>query len=294
LVAGDKTGENGERQSLAGLVFVSIGVLLFSTSPVLVRDAAPFSAFQITFGRMATAGIGLTVASLVLGQPIGPARGEWGRFLGYGLIAALHFLFYIASLSFTTIAHSLTLVYTAPIFVTLFAALFLGEKIPRRKYLGLPVAVGGIAILAGLEPNLTPQMLLGDALALGSAVCFGLYSVAGRRERNRYPLLRYAGAVYALAALWLAPFALLGPLGRFPLPAVSAIVALGVFPLAIGHTLYNASLRRVHATYVNLIAAQEVTGGIALGALVLGEWPPISAVVGAVVSLIGVGLVILQ
>jgi drug/metabolite transporter (DMT)-like permease len=60
--------------------------------------------------------------------------------------------------------------------------------------------------------------------------------------------------------------------------------------LAIGHTLYNASLRRVHPTYVNLIATQEVTGGIVLGALLLGEWPPLSAILGAVLTLVGVGL----
>jgi drug/metabolite transporter (DMT)-like permease len=276
--------------SPAGLAFVGVGVMLFATSPVLVRYAAPLTPFQITFGRMATAGVCLMLAALATRQPIGPARGEWPRFAGYGLIAALHFLLYIAALSFTTIAHALVLVYTAPVFVTFFAELFLRERIPRRKYLGLPVVVGGLAILAGLEPHMTWRMALGDLLALGSAVCFGLYSIAGRRERARYPLLRYAGTVYALAAVWLAPFALARSLGTDSAIALGAVIALGVFPLAIGHTLYNASLRRVHPTYVNLVATQEVTGGIVLGALLLGEWPPLSAIVGAVLSLVGVGL----
>jgi len=95
------------------------------------------------------------------------------------------------------------------------------EPIGRRKYLGVTVSVLGIAILAGLEPQLTGQMVIGDLLALG-------------------------------------------------------------------HTLYNAALRRTHATYVNLIATQEVTGGIILGYLFLGEVPTLSSFLGAVITLAGI------
>jgi drug/metabolite transporter (DMT)-like permease len=290
---GSRSTDVATKESLSGLIFVCVGVLLFSMSPVLVREAAPFTAVQITFGRMAFAALGVALMSVALRQPMWPKPGEWLRFVGYGGIAALHFLLFIASLGYTTIADSLVLVYTAPVFVTLFAGMFLREKIPRHKYLGLPVAIGGIAILTGLDAQLTDRMLIGNLMALGSAVCFGLYSVAGRRERARYPLLHYAGMVYAVAALWLAPFALLEPIPVASVESVAAIVALGVFPLAIGHTLYNASLRRVHPTYVNLIATQEVVGGIALGAILLGEWPPFSAVIGAAVSLVGVAMVLL-
>ncbi len=52
-------------------------------------------------------------------------------------------------------------------------------------------------------------MLLGDLLALVSAITFGLYSVAGRSQRERYGLFTYTGTVYALGALWALPAALL-------------------------------------------------------------------------------------
>jgi drug/metabolite transporter (DMT)-like permease len=69
-------------------------------------------------------------------------------------------------------------------------------------------------------------------------------------------------------------------------------VALGIGALALGHTLYNAALRRVHATYVNIIASQEVTGGIILAYIFLGQVPSVNALVGAVVTLVGVALVL--
>lgn len=317
-----------DRKEAAGLGYAVVAVAFFATSPILVRWAAPLSPLLITFGRMASAALVVLVverfsrgrgthlwqapetgevglgelpepvhldADRVSAEKAHPTGGRSavGRFALYGLVAALHFLFYIASLSYTTIAHSLAIVYTAPVFVTLFAALLLKESLRPRQWLGLPVVAVGIAILAGFEPRMDGRMLFGDLLALGSAICFGLYSVAGRRERAAYPLLRYAGLVYLGAALWLLPAAIVGGVGQIEARSLAAVLALGVFPLAIGHTLYNASLRRTHPTYVNLVSTQEVTLGVLLGYLLLGEAPGLSSLVGGGLSLVGVALVLL-
>jgi drug/metabolite transporter (DMT)-like permease len=216
------------------------------------------------------------------------------KLLIFGLITAIHFLGYIAALSFTTIAHALTIVYTAPIFVALFSSLILKEPISRRKWGGIAVVVAGIAVLAGFEPALTPQMLLGDGLALVSAIAFGLYSVAGRSQREVYPLLTYAFFVYLLAALWLAPAAIATstPDG-YGLRQIVSLLLLGILPLGLGHTLYNAALRHMNATYVNLIASQEVTGGIILGIIFLSEIPGPGALAGVVITLVGIAIVLL-
>src|SRR5579859_937186 len=268
-----------QREEWRGLLYVAGAVSFFSTSPVLTLWAEPLSPLVKTGGRMAVAALALAVA-LGVGQLRGAApaaeaagevpapdpprpapsaeqgtrRGTVWRFAGYGLIAALHFLGYVASLSYTSPAHSLTLVYTAPIFVALAAAVFLHEPIRRRQWGGILVAIAGVALLANplvADPG-HPQWLLGDGLALGSAVTFGLYSVAGRYERARYSLFQYAAGVYGLAALWLLPSVWLawpaaGSLPAIPARAWLAVAGLGLFPLAVGHTLYNASLRRVHA-----------------------------------------------
>lgn len=280
-----------------GLTYVAVAVFFFSTTPVLIRFSAPFTAFEIGFIRLFVATAAVGVMALASGLSLRFAREDYRKFAVYGLITALHFVLYIASLSFTSVTHSLALVYTAPVFVSLFSALFLRESLPRVKYVGIAIAIVGVAILAGFEPTMTPTMLFGDVLAIGSAICFGLYSVAGRFERTSYPLLRYAFGVYGCAAAWLLPFALIWqhqgpPFWEMDARPLLSVVALGIFPLAIGHTLYNASLRRVHATYVNLVATQEVTGGVLLGMIFLGEVPSLVSVVGAAVTLLGVALVL--
>jgi drug/metabolite transporter (DMT)-like permease len=265
---------------------------MFSTSPILILWAAPLSPFEITAGRLVSGALAVWLLAWLSGQPLLPQRSDLPRFLGFGLITTLHFLCYIASLNFTTIAHSLAIVYTAPIFVTLFSAVLLQEPIAPRQWIGVVVTVVGIAILAGLEPRLDSRMLLGDLLALGSAITFGLYSVAGRSQRERYGLFTYAGTVYALAGLWMLPVAALNvtPTGYRWRPLL-ALLGAGLLPLATGHTLYNAALRRTHATTVNLIATQEVTGGVLLGALLLGQVPQANEVVGAAIALAGIVLV---
>jgi drug/metabolite transporter (DMT)-like permease len=290
-----------------GLLYVAVAVFFFSTNPVFVVFADPMHPFVKSWGRMIVAA--LAVGGLawltrdrardesMLAAVVVRSRGNSTlRFLTYGLITALHFLFYISSLSFTTAAHSLSLVYTAPVFVALFSALFLKERLRGKQWAGIGIAVLGVAILAGLEPQMDLRMAFGDLLALLSAIMFGLYSIAGRYERERYPLLVYASRVYWAATLWLVPFALFSlpqtPAEAWDWTKIGAIVAVGVLSGALGHTLYNASLRRVHAAYVNIIASQEVTGGIILTWLFLSQVPSATSLLGALVMLVGIGLVL--
>jgi len=276
------------------MLLACLAVLAFATSPVFVLAAAPLSAFVITCGRMAVGAIWVIFLGRLYRQPVLPNRADRRLFVGIGLITAVHFLSYIASLSFTTIAQSLAIVYTAPIFVALFSATMLHEPISSRKWLGVVVTVAGIAILVGFQPQMDARMAFGDLLALVSAITFGLYSVAGRSQRARYGLFTYTGAVYGLAALWALPAAVLTlQPAALTLKTVSAVVAAGLIPLGLGHTLYNAALRRTNATIVNLIATQEVTGGIVLGAIFLGQVPQTSEIVGAVVALIGIAVVLI-
>jgi drug/metabolite transporter (DMT)-like permease len=239
---------------------------------------------------VATATIWL-VATVRGNRPAIP-RADLPRFALYGLFAALHFLCYVSSLSYTTVAHSLTLVYTSPLMLAFLSAIFLSEPLARRKLGGVVVTVVGLGILAGFESAFDRRMLWGDLLALGGALSFALYSIAGRSEREHYPLLTYTFGVYGMGALWLTPAAFLSHTPAWGEQQLLSVVALGVFPLAVGHTLYNGALRRTHATYASLVATQEITLGVLLGALLLGEVPGPSTMLGVSIALGGIIMVL--
>jgi drug/metabolite transporter (DMT)-like permease len=268
-------------------------VCLFSTSPVLIRWAGGVSAVEITFWRLLLATLTVAAVGVFAGRPVRLRRLPHRRFVVYGLVIALHFFLYIASLFFTTVAHALALVYTAPLFIALLSRVVLRETLAPRRWAGVALGVAGIAVLAGFEPSRSPRILVGDLLALGSALSFAVYSVTGRALRSAYQLFDYAAGVYGWGALWLLPLAAwqFDP-AHYSLAAGVSVLGLGVGPLGIGHTLYNAALRRIPATVVNLIATLEVVGGVALSAALLGEYPTPTALGGGAIVLIGILLVV--
>jgi drug/metabolite transporter (DMT)-like permease len=278
----------------SGVWLAGAATLFFATSPVFTLWAAPLNPFVIAAGRLIVATGFVWLLARHNHQPLLPRRSDGRLFVLIGLIAALHFICFIAAFSFTTIAQAVAITYTAPIFVTLFSVLFLKEPVAGRKWLGVIVAVAGIAIMTGLEPRMDRRMALGDLLALGAAITYALYSIAGRSQRQRYGLFTYTGTVYGIAALFALPAAALSftPAG-VTLRSWLAVFLAGLLPLGIGHTLYNAALRRTHATVVSLIATQEVTGGVILGMLFFSQMPQPNEIAGAAVALVGIALVLI-
>ena len=289
---------NRPPRARSGVLLALAAVVMFSTSPVFVLLAAPLSPYEITVGRLAV-GAGLVI---VLGrlnkQPLLPARAHLPIFTLFGLITAVHFLSYIASLNFTTIAQSLAIVYTAPIFVTIFSAWLLKETDQRAQVGGRgdhgrrhrcsrdPVRrqarlVRRHAVWRPARAHIAPSRSACTRLPAGRSVSdTGCLRIRGRCTRwVRYGLCPRRCSTFT-------------PAGYNP-KSLLALVAAGLIPLGIGHTLYNASLRRVHATIPNLIATQEVTGGILLGILVLNQIPQPNEIAGVLVSLVGIAIVLM-
>jgi drug/metabolite transporter (DMT)-like permease len=272
------------RDECVGIAQAAAATLCFSTGAVLVRLASDLSPVEITSLRMLLAALLVACAARAAGEPWAPSSRAWVRLAPIGVTAALHFLSFIASLSFTTVAHALTLTYTAPLLIAALSHLLLKEALPRRAIPG--------AVLAGFEPRLDGRMIFGDLLALGAAATFAVYSVLGRRERARLPLLTYAAGVYLIAGLATLPFAVGVFRSDVSAQALMAVCAMALIPSAVGHTLYNAAIRRLHASIPNLVATQEVTFGILLTWLVIGEPLTWNAAAGAAITLLGVGLVL--
>lgn len=284
---------SGPGVTLLGLILAVVAVLSVSTSAVLIKLAGAISPFEIALWR-------LVIASTVLTPPM-LATGSWTatravgprRFAVYGAILAAHFVAYNGALRFAPIAHVLPLAYTSTVFSAVLSFAFLRERLRPRQIVGIVVVLAGVVVLSGFNPEVTPRILAGDALALVTALTFALYSLAGRRERQRIPLLGYAVGVYGFAAIWTAPLAIALASGRYSWQVVLALVGLGLIPNAVGHTLFNASLRHLNATVANVLFTLEVVFAILLGWLALGEDPAPNALVGGAIMLIGIIAVLL-
>jgi drug/metabolite transporter (DMT)-like permease len=127
---------------------------LFSTGAILVRWAQGLTPVEVTSLYLLPGGSLRGGRRASFGRVGEPLRREISGPVPIALIATGHFLTFIASLSFTTAAHCLTLTYTAPHFIAGLSRAFLRDRLPRRALIAIRVGHIGVAVLAGLEPQL--------------------------------------------------------------------------------------------------------------------------------------------
>ncbi len=87
-----------------------------------------------------------------------------------GLFLGLHFAFWIGSLKYTSVASSVVLVATNPIFVGIGGWLFLKERLNLNLILGILFTVLGSGFISLGDTTISREALLGDGLALLGAV----------------------------------------------------------------------------------------------------------------------------
>ncbi len=212
---------------------------------------------------------------------------------GVGVILALHFATWIASLDLTSVTASLVLVTIHPVLVAGFAQVFMREHLPTRKWVGILVAVLGAVGIALADRTTGGHALLGDLLAFAGAICFAAYLLGARSYRQRMPLLPFVTVVYAAATVTLLVLSLLwsAPLSGWDAQEHGLFLALAVVPMIFGHTVINWVVRYVPAAVVSTTILLEPLGGTLIAYLALGELASPVVLAGGGVVLLGVWLV---
>ena len=211
-----------------------------------------------------------------------------------GLALAVHFAAWFESLAWTSVAASVTLVQSQPIFVAIGAWFLLRERITSRMALGIVVAVVGIATMSVgdlLDGVLVgPDPLYGNALALLGAVMAAGYVLAGRSLRQRVALVPYVVVVYGVCTLSLLAVVLAQghPLSGYPTHEWLIFVGLALGPGLFGHTVINWALAHLESSVVSVSLLGEPIGATLLALVVLAELPTRFTVVGGVIVLVGI------
>lgn len=271
------------------LWLLPVGVLAISSASILIR-ITPADSVSITFWRLAFA----TIVTLAINRGrLRASNALWSSLAGFFL--SLHFLAWITSLFYTTVAASTTLVNTHPLFLLGLAKLT-GEEVDKSSLLGIAVSTLGIAIMFSGEIE---GDLFGMALALAGSLAFAFYLAIGKRVRSRLDTLNYTAIAYGSAALFTLLFAtasnFLGArvdLFNHSLYAYLLMLLIALVPMLLGHTVFNFLLGRYRALTIAAATLGEPVGATALAAAVLGEVPNATTLVGAALVLSGISLVI--
>lgn len=277
------------------LVALAVAIVAISTGAVLVRLSTAPSAVAAFYRVLFTTLPLLPVA--VWRYRSAFRRLDAHDLLGAalaGVALAVHFAAWFESLEWTSVAASVTLVQSQPLFVALGAYLLLRERLTRRMVAGILVAVAGMTtmstadLLGGVLVGSDP--LLGNALAVLGAVMAAGYVLAGRSLRQRVALVPYVVIVYGVCTACLFVIALLqgGPLLDYPAREWLIFVGLAVGPGLLGHTVINWTLAHLESSVVSVSLLGEPVGATLLALVLLAEAPTAFTVVGGVVILAGI------
>ena len=277
---------------LAGLVLLT-GVVCASSASILIRLAdAP--TLVVAFYRLAYAAVlhaALSTFALGKYRDFDSKTLKYSLFAGFAL--AVHFVLWIYSLEYTTVAASTVLVSFHPIFTAVLAYFILREGFSLSKILCIIMALLGTVVIAYGDYG-QPGTLLGDGLALGGALAVAVYFLIGRTVRARVPTLPYTTTVYASASLCvLLMLAMSGEsLRGYSAREHLIFVALAIVPTLLGHTLFSWSLKHLDAFYVSASVLGEPVGATIMAYLVLQELPGIHQAAGGILILIGLAFLI--
>jgi drug/metabolite transporter (DMT)-like permease len=224
-----------------------------------------------------------------------------------GAFLAFHFASWITSLEYTSVASSVVLVTTAPLWVAVFSPVFLNEKIGKAVAMGLVLAlVGGIVV--GLsnacsfgQHGLTcpsfaeffdSQSSYGDLLALIGAMCSASYLMIGRSVRANLSLVPYTTLVYGTAAGILVVMALFTgeKFTGYSGDIYIWLIALALIPQIVGHSIFNWALKYLSAAYVSIALLGEPVGTVILAYFLLRESPTLLELAGGILILLGIYL----
>jgi len=282
---------------MRGLSLVSLfgGALFIALSPIWVRvsEVGPTAS---AFWRVFLAVPLLWTLAVLFRKKEEEAKNtplRWRMLLATGIAFAGDLAFWHWSIQYTSVANSTLLANLASIFVTL-AAWLLWKQRPSGLFVtGLAAALLGVGLLVRSSLSFSPSALLGDALAVVTAMFYAWYlmSMKGLRDRGAATLQLMAVTTTITAAILL-PVALASGEAMLPPSATGWLKLLGLAWVShsAGQGLIAYALAQLPAAFsaVGLLLQPVIAALFAW--LLLSE--PVSALqfAGGAVVLVGIYL----
>lgn len=274
---------------LALLLFV--GMIAISFSAIFIKwSEAPVSV--IAMYRLALTNLMLLPFLL---KAIGRLRGltfqEWHLLFWGGLTLGLHFLFWMESLRWTSVASSTALTAMEPIFVMIGSFLVFRQRTTTKAIVSMCIAIIGALMISMGDFGLSGSALKGDLYSVIGTVAVAVHMLIGQELRKRVDALTYSFFVFFFASALLAIYNVICkyPLIDYPPREWGIFLLLAIVPTLFGHYLFNWLLKYVKATMVSMCVLAEPVGASLLAWVFFGEIVSLLQIFACILLLSGVG-----
>lgn len=266
--------EGNKSVEIKAMLCVAMAAILWSTGGLLIKWV-PWHPIAIAGIRSGIAGTMHIIYWKVVYKsfPPIPSRKKLFGALNYVLLVML----FIGANKLTTAANAIVLQFTAPVWVMIFAAIFLKEGIKKLDVMTVLVVLGGMSLF--FMGDLEAGGMLGNILAIFSGVSLAVMVVSLKGVQTGSPLeiVLWGNILTFFIAI---PF--YGGV-TFSQTSLTGILLLGVFQLGASYILFARGIQKVTALEGILIPVLEPLLNPVWVFIFMGEKPTHFALIGGVI-----------
>jgi drug/metabolite transporter (DMT)-like permease len=260
---------------------------------------ATLSPLMGSLARYLVACVALLVAAFVLEGGLPKlTRTQWLGTFVLGLFGVFAYnLFFMGALAKLPASRAALIIALNPAITIAISAVVLKEKLSFRRWLGVIIALAGVAIVVSrgdLASLASGSVGLGELLMFTAVVSWALYTIIGRKLLGGLSPL----AATNYAALWgtlLLALVAAPQIGTLRLiddwRTVVSLLYLGVLGTAVAFVWYYMSVKKLGAATTSIFNNLVPVFGVAISVLLLGEPLLVSMLVGGAVTILGVLMV---
>ena len=271
-----------------GELFVLLAAALWGSISLMVRplNALGFSSLQITCVRAVLATLIIGVFLLIKDRSLFKVKLKHiPIFLGSGVISFLFFNYcYMSSIEQNSVSVAAILLYTSPVWVTVFSAIIFKEKVTVYKIIALVVALGG-AVMLSFSGTLKITGL-GVLFGIGSGLGYALYSVFGKIAAKYYKPETTTFYTFLFAAIFAIPvcrvWEIPSLIGNNTI-SLAYFAGVTVFATVLPYIFYTLGLTLIPAGKAGIIAIAEPVVAAIVGWIAYGEALGVLGIIGILV-----------
>ncbi|RKP58026.1 DMT family transporter [Cohnella endophytica] len=266
-----------------------IGMIAISFAPILVRYSGAPVSVQGLYRMLFTVLLMLPFGTRQLRNLPSISRKDWILLVLAGFFLALHFLLWMESLNYTSIASSTIILALEPVFVMIGAYFLFKDRIGKLALIGLIVALIGAICVGSGDMSLSRKAFQGDLLSLLGTLAVVVNMLIAKRILERVSSYLYSLIVFAIAAVCFAGYNALAGYNMLDYPSKEwgIFLLLAIVPTVFGHMIFNWLLQYVKPTTISISVFAEPVGASLLGMVLFQEMISSFQLLGGVFIIVG-------
>ncbi|WP_258171293.1 DMT family transporter [Paenibacillus sp. R14(2021)] len=283
---------HSSKLSVSPFIPLLIGMLAISFAPILVRSSHAPVSVQGMYRMLFTFLLMLPFGTKQLRTLHTISRRDWLLLLAAGFFLAVHFLLWMASLTYTSIASSTILLALEPVFVMVGAFFLFKDRPNKFAVIGLCVALAGAISIGSGDISLSHRAFFGDMLSFLGALAVAVNMLIAKQIMQRVSSYLYSFIVFGITAICFALYNLVMGISMSGYPSMEWIVfvLLAVVPTVLGHMIFNWLLKYVKPTTISMSVLAEPVGASLLGMLIFREMISGFQLIGGLFIILGLAI----